>query len=366
MKLNKMYILSTLVSSMLILSGCGGDSGSSAVVIPNQSTAETTSMDASSGAETKFNLSSGLVDSTTWHFAYQKYLGFKTNGGSSGNGSITACVAKTYADLYDTNNNSVQSEFEALNATNTLSDFEAVSMDDCNSSAYIEDSIDTQIETSTWLDASYGPGGPVFSAKTDSNNSYIIRSADGNSYARVKVKSVDVNLSAGSRKLVLSSELWNGTAWTAAQDSPELDFSSSKAYWDLETNGLSDAANEWELAVSVAGQDYPLQVNGGASGDGNGGVGLVINEDATTVTDPTNTSEVYTYFADSATGALSSPGSYGPLEYGVAGGHLMWPTFAVYIIDDGVDKYKFQIISNNGQSGALSSGNLVIRYQKLD
>ncbi len=370
MILNKKSIVMGLVASMLIFSACGSSSsGSDNDGDDGSGITETTApMSASSGDETNFNLATGLVDATTWHFAYQKYVGFRTNGGTSGDGGITACIAKKYDALFDNEGTAVASEFKSLTGENTLADFDAVLASDCEADAYQADGIKTQIQTPDWLDADYSTGAPVFSAKNDSNNSWIIRSSDGESYSRVKVKTVTVEFGATtSRKIVLSSELWDGSAWEAAQDSPELDFSSSKAYWDLELNQLKTQTDtDWDLAVSVVGQTYPIQVNGGASGDGSGGVGILQVTSTADVTDPTNTDQVYKYFADEATGAMDGPGSYGALSYGVDGGHAMWPTFAVYIVDDGTEKYKYQITSNTGADGTLSSGNLVVRYEKLD
>jgi len=348
------------ISCIILLSGCGSESSSSSKGdsdgVNEQNTAN---MNASSGSETRFNLKIGKVDAINWQFAYQKYIGFKTNGGTSGSGSISACIAKKYDALYDTNNKPVQVKFEQLSADSTKADFEAVNKSDCTQNDYVTDSIDTQIEQSDWLSASFGQTGPVFSASTDMNNSWIIRSSTGDTYARVKVKTVEVDLSIPKRKIILSSELYQNGEFLTAVNSPELDFTNSKAYWDLETNTLSASESDWDIAISVVGRKYQLEVGGGK--------GLVITPDgAQAVTDPTDSSQVYTYFADAASGAMSGPSEYGAFEFNIAKNRKMWPNFTTYIFKDGENYFKAQVLSNYGKDGTLASGNLYIRYKKLD
>ena len=112
-----------------------------------------------------------------------------------------------------------------------------------------------------------------------------------------------------------------------------------------------------------------MQVNGGASGNGSGGIGLLLKAkaaDAFAVTDPTNTQQVYKYFGDSVEGVLSKPGNYGPFHYSVEGNHKMWPTFTTYLFTDGTRFYKAQVISNYGEDGTAASGNLYLRYEELN
>jgi len=280
---------------------------------------------------------------------------------------VTACLAKKYDALYDSEGHTVLAEFEAINAENTEADFNAVTLADCTEEDYKIDSIKAYIETEDWLEADYSQGAPIYSASTQASNGWIIRSQAGDTYSRVKVKTVDVVFGAETtRKVTLSSQYYNGVDFDGAIDSHILDYSNEKAYWDLESNSLVTADDNWDLAISVEGDSYPIQTNGGASGEGAGGVGAVDLEDAFAVTDPTDGNQVYTYFTDSANGAMAGPGYYGALEYGVAGGHDMWANYAIYIFKDGDNYYKAQVLSNYGESGALASGNIFLRYEKLN
>jgi len=384
--MKKNILIGMALALILGLNGCGSDtkktpiSGGNEInetndttetneTSQNSNTFSVVTFDATDASKSsKFNLSSGkTVEDDSWHFSYQKYIGFAVNGGTSGSGDVSACIGYEYASLFDAEGKAVQSEFEKLTAKSTKSTFESVKKDDCNTTQFKTDTITTQIKTSDWLDADYSQGAPVFSAKTDSNNSWIIRSSDSTTYARVKVKTLEVIFGANTtRKVVLASEKWNGTSFDTPLDSPALDYSADdKIYWDLETNDIVTETDAWELAISVVGRDYPIQVNGGASGRGKAGVGLVLNGDATSVTDPSDTAQVYKYFGDSAKGTMSKPGGYGALEYSVASQHKMWPTFAVYIYKKGDVYYKAQVLSNYGSDGALGSGNITVRYEKF-
>ncbi len=389
---HKNKLLALAISSVL-LSACGGGSGGSDAKDSDQNTvtptptpsvepsteptpttqfslAELNATDASQPAQLDL-LSGATVTDNSWHIGYQKYIGFKLNGGLSGNGKVSGCIAHQYSNLFDAQGNAVAAEFEKLTQTSTEADFTAVTKAAC--SEFVSDSLITQIKTADWLNADYAQGAPVYSAKAD--NGWIIRSASGDQYARVSVKQVTVAFGqTTSRKIVLSVESWDANAkqFSPAVDSPELDFSTETAYWDLETNSLTTAEQGWDLSVKVSGRDYPLQVNGGASGNGKAGVGAVRVANIAAVTDPTDTNQVYKYFSDRAEGILSKPGSYGPLEYSVKGQHKMWPTFTTYLIKDETNStenprlFKVQVVSNYGVDGSQASANLVLRYQELN
>ncbi|TEW53961.1 hypothetical protein E2R68_10780 [Psychromonas sp. RZ22] len=367
------YNALALITASLLVTACGSSSSSSDNGNTTEdgeqeitSNYETVELDATDGSTAvQLDLASGaIVTDDSWHLAYQKYLGFKLNGGSSGDAGVSGCIAHEYSSIFDSTGASIEDEFKLLTVSSTEDSFVAVTADSCTD--FVEDSVATFIETEEWLDADYSAGAPVYGAKA--GNGWIIRSADGATYGRVSVNSVEVVFGASTtRKLVFNSELWNGSVFETAQLSPELDFSEDQVYWDLETNSLVSATDDWELSVSVNGRDYPLQINGGASGTGQAGVGAVLSDDLASVTDPTDTAQVYKYFADTASGVLSGPGTYGPLQYAVAGGHLMWPTFTTYLIKDAQDRlFKVQVVSNYGANGNSASGNLVLRYEELN
>ncbi len=372
--------LATLVMS--IFSGCGGSSSSSSDDPQDNLTASDSpsysyvTLDASAGEKVYLNLSTRqtVTVDDSWHVAYERFIGFSLNGGVSGSGTVSGCIAKHYAALYDDSDEPVSSEFQALSADNTQADFEAIDASAC--SDFISDEIKTHIDDENWLEASFGASGPSFSPSSDpQKNGWIIRSAAQNAddlheYGKVRV--AEVNYQSGettTRQIKLASSLWNHDTQTFSTETTSdwLDFSDETAYWDMETNTVATANNDWELSITVVGQSWDMQVNSGVSGPGLAGVGLVTVESgaAADVTDPTNTQQVFRFFSDTASGALKTPGDFGPLEYDVFGTHDMTPNFAHYLITDGTQTFKFQVLSNYGETDDQSSGNLYIRYQEL-
>lgn len=370
--INNVKYISVLCSSLL-LAACGGDSGDTQTETTPADSSAFTAMDAATDTTqaARLDLASGqTVTDENWQVAYQKYVGFKLNGGVSGSGAVEGCIAHEYTALFDDEDQPVQAEFEALTLEKTAAAFATVNKASCTD--FSQDSLKTEINLASWLAADYSTGAPVYSALNEPQNGWIIKSASADaatsthSYARVMVKSVDVEFGVTtSRKLLFSVESWDVAteSFSAMVDSPEIDFSSTRAYWDMETNTVVTASDDWDLSVVVNGQSYDLQVNGGASGSGSGGVGTLLIANAAAVTNPKDSTQVYRYFADSAVGILSTPGSYGPLQYNVAGGHKMWPTFTTYLIKDGNSYYKMQVVSNYGADGAAASSNLYLRYE---
>ncbi len=250
----------------------------------NTGTTSYASLDATAGPE-YLALDSGTVVTAdqAWQFAYQKYVGFSVNGGISGDGDVSACVAHTPAGIYDTDGKTVQSEFEALTSVNTLADFEAVTSESCEKD-FEADALETQIALEDWLAADYSQGAPIYSASTETTNGWIVRSAadtDGNTnYSRVTVN--EVFYEAGvKRAITLSVENWdlNSETFLAASLSDEINFTTDRQFWDMETNTIVTESDDWELSIKVDGHNWLLQVNSGISGAGDAGIGYVLTTD---------------------------------------------------------------------------------------
>lgn len=357
--------LSILATMMLTLTGCGGSSSSGSSDdggSPVSDTASYAPLDATDSASAAYlDLASGhtVSEAEPWQMAYQKYVGFSINSGDG----VEACIAKQYDELYDGNGDAVKDEFMALNKDNTIADFNAVTRTSCTD--FSTDGATSQFKD--WY--TYDMGTHVITVNTDDSNGWIVRSStdDGNgnyAYTRLKATAYDAN------GITFNSELWDNNTQTfqAAVSTGPLDASGGTVYWNMEDNTSSTTEMAgWDLKLESVGHSTEIFVNGGVSGDGDAGVGSalqVANVDA--VTDPTDTNQVYKYFGDSASGPMTSPGSYGAFEYGVGGdNHDMWPTFAVYLFKDGDRYYKAQVVSNYGSDGSLASGNLYIRYEEV-
>jgi len=326
------------------------DDNSDSVVESEAGATATFEMDATSSVSYADFTIGATVEDDSWQIAYEKYVGFKSNSDAG----VSVCVAKTYENLFD-GTTAVQSEFESLTADNTLNDFEAVQLSNCQASDYITDSIESQFQD--WHTSGYDA-----SIETDATkNGWIVRSSDGSSYVRLKVS----NMEDGALKFDV--ENWNGTSFDTAITTEALSYYTADTYYDLETNFSSETEFDgWDIKLTNVNHYPGIFVNGGASGTGTAGVGALQVTSVDDVTDPTDTTEVYKYFGDTATGALKTPGDFGPFQYSVASQHKMWPTFAVYIIKDQDKYYKMQVLSNYGSDGVQESGSLLIRYAEFE
>lgn len=376
----KKSLLALSISGLAVslLSGCSSDSDSNPIVDNGNGnvtdTANYTTLDASAGAPAYLDLSSGqnVSASDDWHIAYQKYVGFSLNGGVSGEGNIEGCVGLTYPALYDASGNSVETEFANVSPASTSDDFQ--NLDETACTDFSSDQVDPYIEMGDWLAADYSTGAPVFSASTEITNGWIVKSAtaDGNElheYGRVHVAEVNYDSSTSARQVKLAVENWNHGTQTFEDEVVMydwLDFSSDTAYWDMETNSVVTESDDWELSLQVVGRSWNIHVNSGISGSGLAQIGGVSSEStASAITNPTDTAQIFRFFSDSASSAIADPGGYGPLEYGVFGGHQMTPNFTHYLIKDGEQIYKVQLLNNYGENSDLASGNLYFRYEAL-
>jgi hypothetical protein len=364
----------SIVALSALLSACGSSSDNAASDPKTDNSQSQYAAFEAITAPAYLNLESGttVTKNENWHFSYQKSVGFTVNGGISGSGNIAGCAAHTPDGLYDADKKPVQSAFEALTRDNTEAAFNAITKTSCEESDFISDSINTYINFSDW--ASYNPATHAITLNETTSNGWIVRSAvdDGNghyNYGRVKVSNLTYE-SGVSYAINFSVEQWddNAQVFIAANESDAINFTNERQYWDMETNALVTANDNWELSIERAGQSWNIQVNASVSGNGTAGIGHVLTDSGSAfdVTNPkASGNDIYKFFNDTALTALSAPGNYGALHYNVAGGHKMWPTFTTYLFKDGDRYFKAQVVSNYGEDGTLSSGNLYVRYAEV-
>ncbi|WP_087018336.1 HmuY family protein [Thaumasiovibrio subtropicus] len=349
----------------VLLVGCGSSSNDTPTtpVAPPEGRFDTIEIDASEGESTRVDLASktAVIDNS-WDVAYKKFIGFVTND------KVLGCIAHSYDQLF-VDGKPVAEEFKKLTFDNTVDNFNKVTADACKDDEYIGEGIDPRITMLEWLEADYSQGAPTYNAKP--GNGWLLRLSNGKTYAKFSVKTVDVVTGANPRRhVVVSTSLWDDTSqqFAAAVDSPILDFTTSRVFFDIDTNKVVTESEGWDISIKHLLRDYIIQVNNGAASTGKAGVGqLQVALDD--VTNPKEARQVAHYLADKSAGILSQPGNYGPLQYAVDGGHKMWPTFTTYLIKDTTNGdtrlFKFQVISNYGKSGGEASGNHVYRVEEL-
>ena len=194
---------------------------------------------------------------------------------------------------------------------------------------------------------------------------YVVRSAGGDSYAKLHAISIDKNT---TRDITLElfvqgvgESSFSSTALTPTFNIP-LDGGSICYDFDTDTE-LACTEAAWDIKVEYANRSYNIWTNGGVSGDGDGAViGPVddINEYVSGTLTRSGSDYTAHYASDSAGGVFIDSGWY---AYSLEGNHKLWPNYRVFAIKDGDSEYALQILSFYDE--ANTSGMIKFRYKAL-
>lgn len=200
---------------------------------------------------------------------------------------------------------------------------------------------------------------------TANDAAYFIVSSDG-AFSQFRVASlVQDQFGMSSITLSIGNQSAEETEFSAAS---ELEVNTSECaeavYIDLDAQTVVDAEGAWDIMI-------PCENNLGT-------FNIQIAEDATALTGAYGElagieAESIPYYpwlenvveirAIKESGPASS--SYGWAEYGVNGGHIMWPNYALYIVQTATARYKFQIL-NYYDTETEASGSFTIRFQEIE
>ena len=193
---------------------------------------------------------------------------------------------------------------------------------------------------------------------------YFVVDSD-NAYAKFRATSmVQDGFGMASITLGVATQSGEETSFSAEQ-SLEVDATGCAAdiYIDLATQSVVEASGDWDLSIpcsnALAGFEINIADDATALNESDAEIAGVDAELAPYWGWETNTVEI---LAIKQYGPASS--NYGWAEYGVNGGHLMWPNFATYVIQTEQARYKFQIL-NYYDVDDSASGSYTIRYQKI-
>lgn len=187
----------------------------------------TASVDASSGWA-YFNLSSGttVAASEEWHVALNRNT-LKLNGGSSGSGSVAGFVGATPAGFYDAEGKPIVAKFKSAAPADTLADLTGVLATPANANAWVKDAVASQLAPQFtgsypepldygWFsyyptDASAIAAGMAgaHQLKANAERATLVRSGEGNSYARMRVLSIDYAPVAAPAKPFSGQQTWS-------------------------------------------------------------------------------------------------------------------------------------------------------------
>lgn len=146
-----------------------------------------------------------------WHIAFNRY-NVKLNGGESGNGSVAGYVGKTPAGLYDNDGNPIASAFTSTSPDDTLADLTAGDIaTPANANAWVKDGNQSRLNaayrgqypspldygwytyypTAAAAQVVHGPDAAAHLLSANADNGGMIRSGNGNSYARFHVTHIE-------------------------------------------------------------------------------------------------------------------------------------------------------------------------------
>lgn len=358
------------LAAVLALAGCGGGSDNEPGLTSDntglpEGMVEKTLPAASD--EVYVNLETGeLVDpSDTWHLKASR-LTFNLNGGESGTGNVGGALAVAQDDFYKDNGDPDENVFTNASASSELEHllgpFEAPA-------AWQTDGLQSAFGSwETWSSYDYSTG--QISALSDIG--YLVRSAEGNSFARMKVVSFDFPTRAnqGIRDFEFEFSV-QGAGEAAFSDqpvtfTPPADYDGGDACFDFDSGQVvdCDTSDTWDVMVGFSGYNWYLRSNSGPSGSGDGGASGPIGWDEldSYEADP----GVPQIYAQDSTGGVFSEHTW--YAYNLLGNHKIWPNFRTYLIKADIDEteasvWALQIVNYYDDDGV--SGNPTIRWHRV-
>lgn len=358
-----------ILLAALALTACGGGSDNSIVEDGPDDVSGFSEQLMPAATETVYlNLETGAMveESGDWHIAANR-LSFKVNSGASGNGSVGGALAISQDDFYGSNGDPKASVF-----TNATADSEQEHLLGILEapSAWKEDAFASAFGSSdTW--SQYNDG--LITEVEDVG--YLVRSAEGDSFARMRVVDFDfptrdtsVN---GIRDFTFSFDVQAAEASefsnTPVTFTPPEDYDGGDACFDFDSASVVDCATSdvWDVQVGFSGRTWYLKSNSGVSGNGSGGASdpMTWNELAVNDSDP-GVSQLYN--TDSTGGVFEDNTWY---AYDLTEQHKIWPNFRTFLIKADVDDpestvWALQIIGYYDQSG--NSGQPTVRWLPVE
>lgn len=404
-----LLITPTLLSlSVLALSGCGSDdkdetastntppATTKACTTAGSDGVRTCTLNATSTtAYTYLSLKDGdvvaLSDSAAktsgaWDLAFKRDAVI-SNSGTSGTGNRALNLAAKQADFYEADGvTPIAAKFTAATSANTLSVLTGSLTIPSNSRSWTADSLSSALApayTGTYpnpLDYGWFTYNPTNHTLTpNTNKGWLLRSAEGNSYARFRVNSVsnvaganntdfaasfDFNVQVKDTVQFSTNRTWNVTLATG----------SSCYDFDAGTEVTTCTGNAWDVKVTYAGRSAALSTNSGVTGSGQAGAfgphvwtgDLATYTSATTA--PTGAAiPSNVYVADSSSSLIGK--NWYAYDLGL-GNHLLYPNYRVYLLnsnttDSASTVYAVQITNFYGGTAGSTSGHITLRYRTV-
>jgi hypothetical protein len=301
----------------------------------------------------------------TWHIAFNRNAAM-LNSGASGSGQVGGALGDAQSNFYKASGEPDMNVF--LNAT---PDLELNHLKDTFSApgAWVSDAVAPAFGKD-WYEYDF-----TRHAVTQADGvGYLVRSAEGDSYARLRVK----NLYFGQDAQTFELEFKVQASGTSQFAPGTITFQQPGGYtsgdvcfdFDAAATVSCTTSSLWDVKIGFSGRNVYLKTNSGPSGPGQGGaVGPFDWNDlkgyTSATTDPSGQSLKPAYVADVTGGIFTDSLWY---EYNLQSTHKLWPNYRVYLVnsdttDPASPVYALQVISYYGTDG--TSGQPVVRWKQV-
>lgn len=355
---------------LMVLAGCNPSSSDDDSSSLDDTTTRATIDATSTTSWSFFSFDSGTTvdESEDWDLAFSRY-NVRSNADR-----VEMALAAPQDDFYQSNGNPSANVF--TNAT-ANSELEHILAD------YDVDALDFEADT---LNAVIGRDGVNFFANivpdvNSANDDYwwLLRSAEGDSFAKVNFTNVTYNFSSGEHSTTIAADFF-------VQGSSDGSFSGAPVQWsetippgstscfDFDAGNIVNCSTDvWDVQFKTINRGFFILVNGGVSGSGSAAVHQHdTNNESFAIEDADiNDAEFsdgsalvsQTFSSDQAQNVFTDDDWY---AYALLGGHGIWPNYRVYSVKEtATDKVTlFQII--NYYNEADVSGHITVRYRELD
>lgn len=315
---------------------------SSDVVAPPAAVAGTITADASAGwafarldNQTVVPAAPNGSPPATWDVAFNA-TSVMLNGGAAGPGGVSgACVCQ--------NASATDAQILAMTAESERADFDAVTSV-ASGAVFVQETLAPAI--SGWF------AGAGTSATADASRTFIVRLADGTSFAKMRVTALQSPSATSAGRITIEYAVQAaGSGVFGAQQTLSVDVAGGARSVDLNTGTLSSNAAEWDLRL----EGFTIRVNGGVSGSGQGAA----TPGSFTMTSA-NAFPPQAYRTDTYAGIFGAKRWY---RYNLAGDNRISPTFDVYLLKRGNSAFKLQIL--NYYDAAGQPRRITFRYAQL-
>jgi len=358
-----------IVLAALALTACGGGSDNSIAEEDADNVSRFSEQLMPAATETVYlNLETGAMveENDDWHVAANR-LNFKVNSGASGGGSVGGALAIAQDDFYDGNGDPDANVF--TNATANSEQEHLLGILEAPGS-WQEDAFASAFGSSdTWSQYDFATG--VINEAEEVG--YLVRSAEGNSYARMRV--VDFNFPTREGQGIegftfefdVQASGASGFSDTVITFTPPAGYEGGDACFDFDSASVVDCETSevWDVQVGFSGRDWYLKSNSGVSGNGSGGASdpMTWSELATNDSDP---GVPQLYNTDSTGGVFTDNTWY---AYNLTDQHKIWPNFRTFLIKADADDpestvWALQIVGYYDQNG--TSGQPTVRWLPVE